>query len=448
MREPQPITLVQLAPKNILHPHVFYNAMIFPAKIKKIPDTPGIYIFKNARGKILYIGKATSLRSRVRSYFAGNILETRGPLLEQMVETAAKVEYIETDTVLDALILEAIYIKKHLPPHNTQEKDDKSFNFVVITNEEFPQILVIRGRELEKQYADSSMHKITFGPFPNGGSLKEAMKIVRRIFPYRDAKCVPASVQLAGLVGTGKLPKPCFNYQIGLCPGVCVGTVNAKEYARTIRHLILFFSGKKKQLLASLEKEMKMFAKNQEFERAAKVRKTVFALQHIQDVALIRRDKNISVAGRSRIEAYDIAHLGGDATAGVMTVVVDGEATPSEYRTFKIRQKTRGDDIAALKEVLTRRFAHQEWSMPSLIVIDGGQTHLKHAQETLTGLGVKIPVVSVVKDETHKAKDILNTDLALAALVKDHKNEILLANSESHRFAIKYHKKLRRNAFL
>ncbi len=416
--------------------------MISPQKIKKLPDSPGVYLFKNNSGKILYIGKATSLRSRVKSYFAQNIIETRGQLIEAMVGLAKKVDVIQTDTVLEALLLEASLIRKYKPYHNTKEKDDKSFNTVVITNEKFPQVLVVRGREVETTNPNSDFYKVIYGPFPHGSSLREAMKIIRRIFPFRDQKCIPAEEQSG-------VPRSCFNRQIGLCPGVCTGEISADEYAKTIRHLMMFFDGKKKQLLKSLEKEMKMYAKKQQFEKATQIRKTVFALQHIQDVALIRKDKNYYPAlSRVRIEAYDIAHMAGKDTVGVMAVVENGQPQPSEYRMFKIRKASMGDDLQALGEVLERRFNHPEWYMPSLIVVDGGQTHLDFAKKTLARLKITIPVVSVVKDENHKVKDILNDDIVLGRLVKDHKTEILLVNSESHRFAIKSHKNLRNKAFL
>ncbi len=416
--------------------------MITPNKLKKIPDSPGVYLFKDNRGKILYIGKATSLRSRVRSYFSGNILETRGELIEQMVGLAKKIDFVQTDTVLEALLLEASLIRKYKPHHNTKEKDDKSFNTVVVTNEKFPQVLVVRGREAETVYSDTSSYKAIYGPFPNGGALRDAMKIIRRIFPYRDQKCVPAEEQS----GT---PRPCFNRQIGLCPGVCTGEITAEEYGKIVRHLMMFFVGKKKQLLQSLEKDMRTCAKREEFEKAAQIRQTVFALQHIQDVALIRREKNYYPAvTRVRIEAYDIAHMAGKDTVGVMTVVENGQPQSAEYRMFKIRQESAGDDLRALEEVLDRRFKHSEWYMPSLIVIDGGSTHLTFAKQVLKKLQINIPVVSVVKDDKHKAKDIINDEPAHGRLIKDHKNEILLVNSEAHRFAIKYHKNLRGKSFL
>ncbi len=418
--------------------------MISLSKITKLPDAPGVYFFKDARGKILYVGKATSLKNRVRSYFKEDLVETRGLLLTKMMEHATKVDFLQTDSVLEALIMEASLIQKYKPFHNTLGKDDKSYNFVLITKETFPRVLVIRGREIQQKYTDPNSYTALFGPFPNGGSLRIAMRIIRRIFPYRD-KCVSVDQ-----IPAGKPAQPCFNSQIGLCPGVCAGTISAKEYGRTIKHLMMFFEGRKKALLASLEKDMKKFAAQKEFEKADAVKKTVFALQHIQDVALIHKDKVVGTDGvraENRIEAYDIAHLSGTSTVGVMVVVEDGEPNPAEYRMFKIRQAGKGDDLKSLEEVLNRRFNHPEWQFPSLIVIDGGQTHLNYAREVLKKLHVEVPVVSVVKDEKHNPKDVLGGE-AHSGMIEKNREGILHANSEAHRFAITYHKKVRNKSFL
>src|SRR3989339_715890 len=163
----------------------------FKKKMKKIPDGPGVYFFLGAKKEVLYIGKATSLRSRVRSYFSPDLAKARGPLLVKMLEKATTIDWRETDSVLEALLLEANLIKSHKPKHNTDLKDDKSWNYIVITKEDFPIIRYVRGRELAMQDPDDYLH--TFGPFPHGLQLKAAMKIIRKIFPYRDDKCVPNS---------------------------------------------------------------------------------------------------------------------------------------------------------------------------------------------------------------------------------------------------------------
>lgn len=415
----------------------FKMSKITLEKIKKLPDLPGVYFFKDKRGRILYIGKATSLRDRVRSYLGKDILETRGQLIGKMIQVATAIDFEKTDSVLEALILEAHLIKKNQPPYNTDEKDDKSFNHVVITDERFPRVLVIRGKDLYSQ--DPKSYRSIYGPFPHGTSLREAMKIIRRIFPFRD-KCTPVEE-----LPKGKSPRPCFESHIGLCPGVCSGKISAAEYQKTVKNIELFFEGKKKTLLKKLEREMKEYAENREFEKAADVRKTIFSIKHIHDIALIKREKE-SFGSRVvfRIEAYDIAHLGGSSTVGVMTVVEDNEKKPSEYKRFRIRAALAKDDLSALTEVLERRLKHTEWQLPDVIVIDGGKTQRSTGERVVTSFGYSIPVLSVVKDDKHQAKEILGN----YPLTDDLKRSILLANSESHRFAISYHKKLRRKNFL
>lgn len=419
---------------------------------KKLPDAPGVYFFIGAHKKLLYIGKATSLRDRVRSYFAVDLMDTRGPLLVEMLGKAKSVDWREVDSVLEALILEANLIRSHLPPYNTDLKDDKSWNYVVITKEDFPRILLVRGKNLaedgakslflpagrrgdgrKNNLAPSSAYSYVFGPFPHGMQLKEAMKLIRKIFPYRDI-CIPAQEMKA----EGKRPKPCFNAHIGLCPGVCTGEVSKMEYRRIVHHIVLLFQGKKKQLLKTLEREMKFAAKSEDFEEAARLRGQVFALTHIQDVSLIKdeyRAPKLSL-GTSRIEAYDMAHLRGSSNVGVMTVVEDGVVQKNEYRKFRIRTAKPGDDVGALKEVLSRRLGHDEWMMPRIIVVDGATAQINAAEGVLRKYGISIPVVGVVKDEKHRPKEIRGARQIIIGRERD----ILLANAEAHRFAISYHR--------
>ncbi len=409
------------------------------AELKKydLPEAPGIYIFKE-KGKIGYIGKATSLRDRVRSYFASDLIATRGPRIVDMVYKADALEWQESDSVLEAMIAEANAIKKHQPHYNVQEKDDKSFNYVVITREIFPRILIIRGRTLdvERQKKDIKIQKI-FGPFPNGNALREALKIIRRMFPFADK----------GSLGRDKYQ---FYRQLGLTPDV--NSAEAKsEYAKTIKYIILFFQGKKKELVRDLDKEMSRLVKGLEFEKAALVREKIFALDHIQDIALIKedveamydREKTVgeqAATNEFRIEAYDTAHMSGKNSVAVMTVVTDGRANKAEYRKFKLDPDIGNNDVASLREVLRRRFNHDEWRTPNLIVIDGGMGQINAATKSLAEMGRDIPIVSIVKDERHKPSDFLGD----SALVEKYKKGILLANNEAHRFAIAYHRKLRR----
>jgi len=405
----------------------------FKKRAGKIPDAPGVYFFLDKRKKVLYIGKATSLRDRIRSYFSNDLHETRGPLLVQMLAKATSIDWRQTDSVLEALLLEGSLIHSHKPSHNTDSKDDKSYNNVVITKEDFPRVLLVRNKNLQPPY------KYIFGPFPHGMQLQAAMKLIRKIFPYRD-KCTPNQ------------GRPCFNRQLGLCPGVCTGEISKQEYAKTIRHIALLFKGKKKQLLKSLEHEMKAAAKDENFELAKELRRQLFALQHIQDVSLIKDEyRALDRANQNRIEAYDIAHLAGSAHVGVMTVVEGGMANKNEYRKFKIKTAKAGDDTGALKEVLSRRLGHDDWPLPRLIVVDGSTAQLNAAQKVLDQYGIQIPIVGVTKDERHRPRDIKgpSTGLRVNDLIKQYEKEILLANAEAHRFAITYHrKKSRQNLML
>ena len=324
----------------------------------KLPDSPGVYFFKKGK-TILYIGKATSLRDRVRSYFASDIVSTRGESVARMVAEATSIAHERADSVLEALILEANLIKSHQPPYNAIAKDNKSFNYVVITKEparpndsghsggDFPRVLVVRGRELFGPKATGYKLKAIFGPFPNGMQLQEAVKIVRKIFPFRD-KCKPQTGKPPSTrSGSSTRGGPCFNRQIGLCPGVCSGEISKGEYAVVIRHIRQLFSGNFKGLKRQLAKEMKAAAKAEEYEKAQTLRRQISALEHIKDVSLIKHER-VSAGGGARIEAFDVAHTAGTETVAVMTVVNDGESVKAAYRKFKIRS-VANNDVAASK---------------------------------------------------------------------------------------------------
>lgn len=457
----------------------------------EMPDTPGVYIFRDGEdiksdennlkinkidknevgeiaGNIIYIGKATSLKDRTNSYFSNDLKDTRGLKVVNMVLAAQNLTYIKTESVLEALLLENTLIKKCQPIFNTKEKDDKSYKCVVITKEEYPRVLIMRTRDYEKRFvkdASLSLEKIdkVYGPFTSGTQIIDAMKIIRKIFPYRD-RCE---------VGKNVLTdKPCFNAQIRLCPGMCAGRITATEYKNNIKHIKDLFEGKRETIKKDLEKEMKLAAKEERFERAGVIRNTIWALDHIRDVSLIKNnedvdneDMNAEVNNRIknnlkinkdstfRIEAYDVAHISGTSRVGVMTVVIDGKKETSEYKKFKLVQDIN-DDYMGIHEMLRRRLKHTEWGMPDLIVIDGGMGQKNIAEKVIAKLNLNIRVISVVKDDKHKAREILGIENIIGVKVdlkkKENKiereilkNSIILANYEAHRFAIKYHKELR-----
>ncbi|MCE9548803.1 hypothetical protein K8Q98_00145 [Candidatus Nomurabacteria bacterium] len=361
-----------------------------------------------------------------------------------MIFHADKIDWQKTDSVLEALILEASLIKKHQPKYNTKEKSDKSFNYVCITKEKIPKVLIARGKDLKDSTPsnflplrpsqstgrDPRAQKIersfVFGPYTNGSQLKTALQIIRKIFPFiDDDSSKKANIE--------------FYKQIHLTPA------NTEEYLRNIKNLKLFLHGKKKDILRNLKKEMSMYAKAREFEKAGEIKRQLFALQHINDVALLKNE-NSSIYDKRifRIEAYDVAHMSGKNMVGVMTVVENNLAVKSEYKKFKIKSQSGSNDTGALVEILKRRLAHTEWQYPNLIVVDGGVAQINATEKVLKALNLDIKVASVVKDDRHKPKAIKGD----GSLVLDHKPAILLGNSEAHRFAIAYHKQMRNKNFL
>ncbi len=410
-----------------------------------LPDTPGVYFFIGARREVLYVGKATSLVGRVRSYFATDLASTRGQHIVHMVEEALRVDFRETDSVLEALILEAKGIKELKPRYNTRDKDDKSWNYVVITMQEsFPRVLLVRGKDLEvklREFGSLLQGGVSdipcYGPFVHAAQLKEALKLIRKIFPFYDSA---VSIEMLRARDDRKLR---FNESIGIYPRE--GT-SEKQYARTIQHIRLLFEGKKQHILRSLERDMRTYALKEEFEEAAYCKRQICALRHVNDVSLLRRDiEDASEMHRVvRIEGYDVAHLQGAGMVGVMTVVVGGEVRTGEYRTFSIRSVEKSNDTAALREVLLRRFGHPEWEYPRALVVDGGKAQLNTARAVVRELGMEIPVVAVTKDDHHRPKALLGP----LPWRTTYAHEVLLVNAEAHRFSLAQHRSATRRALV
>jgi excinuclease ABC subunit C len=425
-----------------------FDGRIALDNLKKLPETPGVYFFLDEAGDVLYIGKATVLRDRVRSYFSSDISETRGPKIGKMLSLARDVAWRATDSVLEALILESRLIREHQPPYNTDAKDDKSYNHVVITEEEFPRVLLVRGRDLHQgKFTDPIRH--LYGPFPHGTKLGVAMKIVRRIFPYRD-RCIPAvnSQQSTKNMKRGtREPKPCFHRQIGLCPGVCTGEVSAREYGHTIRRIALFFEGKKEEIVRKLDHEMSAASARLEFEKAGRLRDTIFALGHIRDVALLGdiADGDTQESDPVRIEAYDVAHLAGRSSVGVMTVCHGAAPDKDGYRKFLLRGRHAGNDLAALGEILRRRLKHGEWPKPDIVAVDGSTSQFRVAEDLFVEAGWSdVRLVGIVKNAKHQPERLIGD----SAAILEYRRAILLANAEAHRFALSYHRKRRGKDFL
>ena len=395
------------------------------SEYKKLPETPGVYIMKDAAGSILYVGKAANLRRRVASYFE----RPHDVRIQTLVARIASIEHRKTDTAIEALILEAELIRKFLPPFNVKEKDDKSFLYIEITKDEFPRVLLVRGRDLGPGSGKR------FGPFTSASSAREALRVLRKIFSW--------STHDPDRIGT--FTRPCFDYEIGLCPGTCIGAVSRKDYLRSIANLKLFLEGKKARVVRNLEKEMAALSRKLEFEKAEKLRRQIFALRHIEDTAFISDSEVVMPARGSavlrpfRIEGYDISNISGTSAVGSLVVFEDGVPNRDAYRKFRIRTVSGSNDVAMLTEVLERRLKHPEWRLPDLFLIDGGLPQANAAHRVLRSAGLKIPVVGLAKGPERKRNDVVGAipkNVSLKTLIQ--------VRDEAHRFAIGYHKALRR----
>jgi excinuclease ABC subunit C len=269
-----------------------------------------------------------------------------------------------------------------------------------------------------------------------------ALKIMRNIFPFH--------------AGKNKTEKGCLDFQLGRCPGPYAGAISKKDYAKNIRGIEMILQGKKKNLLTKMEKEMITLAKKEEFEKATEIRNKIFALQHIQDVALITSEGStfgkpkVEPSASLRIEAYDISNISGQQAVGSMVVFEDGEFAKKEYRKFKIKKVEGANDIAMMKEVLLRRL-NNSWTQPDLILLDGGQGHLNMAQRLLNENGFVIPLVAIAKGPTRKKLALYFGKYKLgksAEAILQNENLLKSIMDEAHRFAIIYHRKVRKREFI
>lgn len=401
-------------------------------QINHLPDHPGIYFFCGEGGVILYIGKATSLRDRVKSY-----LDVKEPAKQRMVIEARTIEFQLFDTVLEAVIAELKAIKKHKPKYNILQKDDKSLAYLVFTDEEYPRLTIMRGREIERLGIDNAARdkiKIarSFGPFFASKTIEKILQILRPIIIFRSCKN-PAQ-------------KRCLYGRIHQCPLHNDPPLSKVEYKRNLNAIAAIFNGKTKQLLTRLNSELKSATQIQDFERAAILRDQIFGLTHINDITLIEERTSQEDIPR-RLEAYDISHFGGKDAVGAFIVLANGKIERSQYRKFIIRGKDTQDDPRMIEEVLLRRLAHKEWVYPDLIMLDGGITQLKAGARALAKLELtNIALVASAKGEDRKANHLLWYDPPQEQLFdqKELLKLIKLAQMEVHRFVISFQKTRRK----
>ncbi len=437
-------------------------SMPIPAAVKikqsRLPDAPGVYFYYNKAGELLYIGKATSLKKRVGSYFnkkyerSDTVYAQR---IGKMVGEIARIDSIETPTVIEALVLEANQIRLRRPRYNVMLTDDKSFLSLVITNEAFPKPLFKRGLELAREGIDvwarqkSTSYLAVYGPFTSPRALRNALDLLRKIFPW--SVCDPPSI-------TGKF-RPCFYAHLHLCPGVCTGAITKTEYRRHMRNLMRFFEGKKGSMITALERDMKRAAKELAFEKAGAIKRQIESLQHIRDISVITKDfaplpyenpDKDYVNALGRVEAYDISNISGTEAVGSMVVFEQGQPNKAKYRKFRIKSSKGPNDVAMMKEVMERRLARAEaspkaWPLPDVMVIDGGKPQVNAVQKVLDEYQVRVPIVGLAKGPDRKRDALVfdHTDPFLARIAHVYKEVFQRARDEAHRFAVAYHRKRR-----
>ncbi|HAX61511.1 MAG TPA: excinuclease ABC subunit C [Elusimicrobia bacterium] len=417
----------------------------FSNKLDNLPEFPGVYIMRNLSGRIIYVGKASSLKSRVRSYFIDTEKSLKNSLL---VKTIKNIDYILTTNVKEALILEESLIKRFQPKYNILWKDDKRYPFIKITNEKFPAIIISRRKK-----PDGGKY---FGPYPDVIDMKNTLKLAIKNFGLR-----PCRYNLE------KRKKECLYYFIKKCQAPCIGKISEKEYSYFVGNAIMFLSGKNQKLLESLEKKMADAKKKLQFEEAAKLRNIIFAIKNtlekinIKEITLkdilINADRDAYLNDLSkllgkktvgRIEGFDISNISGKFAVGSMVVFTDGKPDKNEYRKFRIKTVNKIDDFAMTAEIIKRRFCGTlaKTTIPNLIIIDGGLGQLNAAKNELEKCfdTEKIPKIIAIAKKNEKlffpesSKPIVLSKNSLAL------NLIKYVRDESHRFAISYHKLLRK----
>ncbi len=444
--------------------------------INNLPKTTGVYLFweksapKNKYLAPIYIGKAINIKERVKNHFYQPIYKDN--LYSGKVE---KITFIETGSEIEALVLEASLIKKHQPKFNSVWRDDKNYFYVAIVNidNKLPYVFIthqpfkIKNSKLEIRH---------IGPFTEGNALKKTLKFLRRVFPYYTT--AKHSV------------KKCTWCHLDLCPGP---SPDLAEYKKNVKKLILILQGKRKTVFYDLKKEMDQSSGQNKFEEALKIRDKITALQGVMAHAHVIESQNLEVKSKnlaeekwvktekllqeilqiktpiSKMECYDISNIQGTQAVGSMAVFVNGVPDKSQYKKFRIKMENKPNDIAMLSEVLTRRLARKEWDYPEVILIDGGiaqlnvgiklknQNLLKSTAVDFSQHAKNIKIISIAKGKgellieghptnkniTGKAKKI-----PLDKLPQDVYNLIKHLDDEAHRFAITYHRKLRKKYLL
>ena len=422
-------------------------------RIAALPKAPGIYLMKDAQGRVLYVGKAKSLRQRVASYFQEHPGDAR-PRIPDLVRRAADVEIVEAESEVDALLMEARLIKDIQPPFNARLRDSKLYPYLEITlGNDFPGVYVTRRRDDPKSRF--------FGPFTDTRGLRRAVQLLQPVFRFRTC-----TLEISRGDAKRRFQRPCLLHAIARCTAPCADRVGRREYRGQIALLQRFLGGRRKGVLASLEREMAACAKALDFEGAARLRDQVRAFAALskrgsvdffpeaaqppvvapgEGLTEMREVFKLARTPRT-IDGVDISHLGGSDSVGAVVTFVDGRPFKSGYRRFRIKAVAGIDDYAMIAEVVRRRFrrlAKEESPFPDLLLIDGGKGQLSAATASLRALRVTPPkIVAIAKREEAlyhgsppREVRLKSNSMALRILqyVRD----------EAHRFAVHYHHVLR-----
>ncbi|MFQ5491135.1 MAG: UvrB/UvrC motif-containing protein [Phycisphaerae bacterium] len=423
--------------------------------VSRLPKSPGVYLMKDARGRVLYIGKAKDLRSRVASYFqeSADLLNSRGPEIARMADRVVDVDFLECETEVDALLQENRLIKDLQPPFNAQLKDDKTFPYLEITTgDDFPGVFVTRTPRLKGSKL--------YGPFTNVQGLRDAVNALQKVFKYRTCE-----LDIRADDESRRFFRPCLLHAIDQCTAPCAELIGQEDYKKDIDRMKKFLASKRSVVLRQMKKEMQAASEGLRFEEAAALRDRIKAIgslslsghpdQHVQpEVFFVDPGEGLEKLGellgledRPRtIEGVDIATLQGDESVGSLVCFIDGKPFKNGYKRFRIKNVEGVDDYAMIREVVTRRYryaAQGEELYPDVILIDGGLGQLHAGLEAFGDMNIRPPmVISLAKREEEiyiqaRSKPIRlprnNQALRLLQQVRD----------EAHRFAQHYHHLLR-----
>ena len=434
------------------------SAALPPAeKVKQFPTTPGVYLMKDAKGVVLYVGKAKNLRNRASHYFSKAAAEDARTA--DLVPLIADIDFLPADSEVDALLMEARLVKDIQPRFNVELKDDKTFPYLQIRiREDFPRV------EFTRQPRRRGVR--LYGPFTSARTLRHAIRVLQRIFQFRTC-----GLDIDADDSRWRWFRPCLLHSIRQCTAPCNFRVTKEEYRKQIRSLRMVLEGKKDRLIREMEKEMEEASKALLFEKAARLRDDIAALQGLGQRGDVERDvqpevfpidpkkglaglrKVLALSQTPRtIEGVDIAHLGGSDTVASLVSFIDGLPFTPGYRRYRIKSVQGIDDFASIREVVTRRFrnAHlrrsgdDEHVFPDILLIDGGKGQLNAALDAFAVLGVEPPcLISLAKRE----EEIYRPGEAEPLRLSRHAAALRLlqyVRDEAHRFAQHYHHILRR----